>query len=262
MARNNYYNNDYSPHCFFDGNVDGGSSPGTWQARIDNEIDVDAPVIIELWGYYNEDSLAGRIYVRLITESSPGLNNIKLRVALTESRISWHAPNNTNIHNQTFRDMVPSTGGQAVTLVVGDTLEYSFPFTTNSPINPEECELVAFVQADQNRRMLQAAKISLLDLTSTAIDDEPGIPVIFALSQNYPNPFNAKTLINFSLPQAGDVDISIYSITGQLVETLGGNFEAGRQSVTWDASSAVSGVYFYKVSSGNLSQTMKMTLLK
>lgn len=88
------------------------------------------------------------------------------------------------------------------------------------------------------------------------------LPTAYSVAQNYPNPFNAKTQINFALPTASDVSINIYSITGQLVETLGGHFDAGVQSVTWDASNVASGVYFYKVSAGEFNQTMKMTLLK
>lgn len=88
------------------------------------------------------------------------------------------------------------------------------------------------------------------------------LPTSYSVAQNYPNPFNAKTQISFALPTAGDVSVNIYSITGQLVETLGGHFDAGMQSVTWDASNVASGVYFYKVSAGEFNQTMKMTLLK
>ncbi|HBC46894.1 MAG TPA: hypothetical protein DCZ43_07605, partial [candidate division Zixibacteria bacterium] len=61
---------------------------------------------------------------------------------------------------------------------------------------------------------------------------------------------------------ASDVTINIYSITGQVVETLKGSYEAGNQSVIWDASNVASGVYFAKVSTGSNSQTLKMTLLK
>jgi len=88
------------------------------------------------------------------------------------------------------------------------------------------------------------------------------LPTEFAVKANYPNPFNAKTLISFDLPKDSDVNIGIYSITGQLVETISGHFEAGTRSVTWDASDVASGVYFYKVSAGDFNQTMKMTLLK
>jgi flagellar hook assembly protein FlgD len=98
----------------------------------------------------------------------------------------------------------------------------------------------------------------LLDATASL----ETLPTEFAVNQNYPNPFNAQTLIRFDLPEAGNVTVNIYSITGQLVKTLGGQFEAGHQSVTWNASDAASGVYFYKVSVGDHSQTMKMTLVK
>jgi len=141
-------------------------------------------------------------------------------------------------------------------------VQYTYTFVTSNPVVYENCELVAFVQSDQNRYVLQSAKIGALDLMRVSVDDNSQLPQAFTVSQNYPNPFNARTLINFSLLQAGDVSIDIYSITGQRVETLGGYFEAGNRSVIWDASQAASGIYFYKISSGDHSQTMKMTLLK
>jgi hypothetical protein len=88
------------------------------------------------------------------------------------------------------------------------------------------------------------------------------LPDAFAVSQNYPNPFNGKTLIRFSLPEESDVAINIYSITGQLVETLKGHFAAGEQSMIWNADHVASGVYFAKVSNGSNSRTLRMTLLK
>jgi hypothetical protein len=88
------------------------------------------------------------------------------------------------------------------------------------------------------------------------------LPDAFSVSQNYPNPFNGKTLIKFDLPQKSDVTINIYSITGQLVQTLNGHFAAGSQSMIWDANHVASGVYFAKVSNGSASKTLRMTLLK
>ncbi len=87
------------------------------------------------------------------------------------------------------------------------------------------------------------------------------LPTAFSVDQNYPNPFNGKTLIKFALPTESDVNVNIYSITGQLVETLKGHFAAGEQSIVWDANVS-SGVYFAKVSAGSESRTLRMTLLK
>jgi len=89
------------------------------------------------------------------------------------------------------------------------------------------------------------------------------IPTEFTVSQNFPNPFNARTKINFALPEAADVNIAIYNIAGQLVENMDlGYTPAGHQTVNWNASNVASGVYFYKVSAGENSKTLKMTLLK
>ena len=99
-------------------------------------------------------------------------------------------------------------------------------------------------------------------LMETVASLEAPLPTTFAVEQNYPNPFNAKTQIGIALPEASDVVVDIYSITGQLVESVSGYFEAGNHSITWDASDVSSGVYFYKITAGDFSQTMKMTLLK
>ncbi len=99
-------------------------------------------------------------------------------------------------------------------------------------------------------------------LMETVASLEAPLPTTFAVEQNYPNPFNAKTQIGIALPEASDVVVDIYSITGQMVESVSGYFEAGNHSITWDASDVSSGVYFYKITAGDFSQTMKMTLLK
>ncbi len=89
------------------------------------------------------------------------------------------------------------------------------------------------------------------------------LPTEYSLSQNYPNPFNAKSTINFTLPIDGVVDLTIYNLLGQRVETLvSGPQEAGYHSVTWDASYQASGVYFYKLTCGDKIFTKRMTLLK
>jgi hypothetical protein len=99
----------------------------------------------------------------------------------------------------------------------------------------------------------------LLETTASVVAP---LPTHYAVAQNYPNPFNAKTMISFDLPEVSDVTVDVYSVTGQLVESINGHYEAGSHSITWDASDVASGVYFYKVTAGDFVQTMKMTLLK
>ena len=85
----------------------------------------------------------------------------------------------------------------------------------------------------------------------------------YSLSQNYPNPFNPVTRINFSIPHNSNVKIEIYNGAGQLINTLLNHvLNAGNHSINWDASKYSSGIYFYKIETGNYAKTKKCILLK
>jgi hypothetical protein len=92
---------------------------------------------------------------------------------------------------------------------------------------------------------------------------DENIPTTTKLGQNYPNPFNATTAIPFDLDADTDINLSVYNLNGQLVETLiDGHLNAGHHNIDWDASSLSSGVYFYKLSIGDRVFSRRMTLLK
>jgi hypothetical protein len=94
------------------------------------------------------------------------------------------------------------------------------------------------------------------------------VPVQFGLSQNYPNPFNPSTTIKYQLAQDSHVSLTIYDILGQRVKTLvNGLQQAGYYNITWDGtnnfgSKVTSGIYIYRLQSGNFIKTLKMSLLK
>jgi hypothetical protein len=98
----------------------------------------------------------------------------------------------------------------------------------------------------------------------TGLDDHgSSLPAVFSLSQNYPNPFNPATEIEFALPTASDVRLEVFNVLGQRIDMLvNGLLPAGYHSVTWNANSQSSGIYFYKITAGNFSQIHQMTLLK
>ena len=88
-------------------------------------------------------------------------------------------------------------------------------------------------------------------------------PERFSLLQNRPNPFNPVTTIAYNLPEASDVRLTIYSITGQRVGILvSAHQAAGRYEVGWDGSRFANGVYFYRLEAGAFVQTQRMLLLK
>ena len=89
------------------------------------------------------------------------------------------------------------------------------------------------------------------------------LPSAFALDQNYPNPFNPTTTIRYDLPESAEVRLEVYNVMGQRVAVLvNAGQTAGSHSVSFDASNLASGVYHYRLQSGNEMLTRKMTLIK
>ncbi len=98
----------------------------------------------------------------------------------------------------------------------------------------------------------------------TDVDDhEDGqLPSGFSLRQNYPNPFNPSTTISFDMPRAGNYDLTIYNIVGRRVDNVAGHASAGSVTINWDGSEFASGLYLYKLTTDDLTDSRKMILLK
>jgi PKD repeat protein len=109
---------------------------------------------------------------------------------------------------------------------------------------------------------IQPITLSSLNSLNSNLPDE------FSLGQNYPNPFNPTTTIQYNLPEAAQVRLEIYNMTGQRVRTLvSGGMDAGNHSVQWDGTNeygekVASGVYIYRIVAGSFIQTRKMVMMK
>jgi len=89
------------------------------------------------------------------------------------------------------------------------------------------------------------------------------LPKTFTLNQNYPNPFNPVTTISYTLPKAMHVELCVFNILGQKVETLINEHQAaGQHTISWAADQRASGIYFYRIRAGDVVETKKMVLLK
>ncbi len=102
----------------------------------------------------------------------------------------------------------------------------------------------------------------------TDVEELTVLPTAYSLSQNYPNPFNPTTQIRFALPQSGMVELKVYDVLGREVVTLiNGEHNAGTYTVEWNGKNnygaqVASGMYIYRIKSGNFVQTKKMMMLK
>ncbi len=118
---------------------------------------------------------------------------------------------------------------------------------------------IVFVGAGQNKIFYDGSNVSPTGISSNGNE----IPGTFSLFQNYPNPFNPETKIDFALPKSAYVSIVVYNAIGQQVTNIiSQNFEAGYYTYSFNAASLTSGIYFYKITAGEFTDTKKMVLIK
>jgi len=99
--------------------------------------------------------------------------------------------------------------------------------------------------------------------TETNVKTSPEFPEEYKLFQNYPNPFNPSTNIEYSLPQSGLVQLTIYNVLGKKISTLVNQFESGgNHMVSFNAANLPSGIYFYKLQVNNFLAVKKLMLIK
>jgi len=99
--------------------------------------------------------------------------------------------------------------------------------------------------------------------TGMGISDDAPIASSYELGQNYPNPFNPTTHIRFNIPETAGAKLTVFNIMGEAVANLvDGVVSAGGHTVSWNAANMPTGVYFYRLESGNFTQTRKLLLVK
>lgn len=162
----------------------------------------------------------------------------------------WYDSTSADVRN------IMNTG--PFTMNAGDTqvVVYSYTIARGSSNNQSVCALLT---ASDNVKNYYYNCFSLIGI-------EPVnniVPLKYSLEQNYPNPFNPSTSIKFSVPEAGSVSLVIYDALGRIVkELLNEKIPAGIYSADFNAADYPSGIYFYRLSAENYSETKKMVLVK
>jgi hypothetical protein len=102
-----------------------------------------------------------------------------------------------------------------------------------------------------------------VDQTLTSVQNQMSVPHAFALDQNFPNPFNPTTTISYSVPKTAHVTLKVYDLLGKEVAVIVNELQdAGPHQTRFDASIFPSGVYFYRLKTGEYMQTRKLVLIK
>jgi hypothetical protein len=140
-----------------------------------------------------------------------------------------------------------------------DTLRCSFPQGFDSVVvhydsHPPTCQDYGVIYMADNMR------VTPFNLTAISEDE---VPEKSGLSQNYPNPFNPSTDIRFQITDDGWVTLRVYDVLGREVATLVDEVKhPGAYTARWDAGGQSSGVYIYRLKTGNVVQTKRMMLIR
>jgi len=148
-----------------------------------------------------------------------------------------------------------NTDGNNYILVTGSTISFNFPvfdpgggaYFQSTPGYLSDVFILGFTSS------------GVIGVNTVSTSNPDG----YALYQNYPNPFNPNTNIKFDIPKSSHVRLIIYDILGKEVTTLvNEKLSAGSYEVDWNASNNNSGVYLYKLKSGDYVNVKKMVLVK
>ena len=125
--------------------------------------------------------------------------------------------------------------------------------------------ILVLVQPTEGKLFTSNGDFEIVDMIIANSYDAVSTMVVreFSLSSAYPNPFNPTTSMTLAVPVAGKVSVQVYNIMGQVVATLiSGHMNASTYTLTWDASSVSSGIYFVKAEAVGSVTTQKLVLMK
>jgi len=212
-----------------------------------------------------------------------GMGSLSLTVAATAGPFLVTSPNtavtlNANIPQTITWDVANTTASPVncanVNIKLSTDGGTTFPTTliAGTPNDGSQTVNLPMVSTSTARIKVEAADNIFFDISNTnfTISTVSGIsnlgnePLSFKLSQNFPNPFNPTTMISFVIPQKSVVSLNVYDISGKLVEKLVNNElkTEGSYSYELDGSTLSSGIYYYRLTAGNLTETKKMILIK
>ncbi|MBI9071295.1 MAG: T9SS type A sorting domain-containing protein [Melioribacteraceae bacterium] len=113
-----------------------------------------------------------------------------------------------------------------------------------------------------NSKNMPIFKLNILNDIPVKVNNEE-TEINYSLSQNYPNPFNPSTNIKYSIESANHVQIKVFDIIGREIITLVDDFKlTGNYNIDFNTNELPSGIYLYRIFSGNYNKTKKMLLLK
>jgi hypothetical protein len=178
---------------------------------------------------------------------------------------------NDYIHSHVFRAAINGTTGSLLSasgITQGQIFNIPLNYTVPTSYIYSNCDLVNFIyqggnylttSAVQNAKDKPVPSFPVTGISHNEVDASS-----YELAQNYPNPFNPVTNIKFSIPKDDNVTLKVYDILGSEVTVFLNDvpLKAGSYNAEFIATNLSSGIYFYKLTTNNFSETKKMILSK
>jgi len=250
-----------------------------WVSNIAPQFIMQPGVRIEATKTYNTSTRELDVSA-LVTALSNLTGTYMINFVLTESNImyqqNFYAACGTPgyhydyIHQHVCKGMINGDRGDTLfsggTWNQGDTISKSINYTIPAGFVDNNCSVVIFVYMTNtgfgiNNYVQQSTEVPVG--IPTGVSNNGTMVSDYRLSQNYPNPFNPTTNIHFSIPKDGNTSLKFYDVLGNEVAVYYDGFlKAGTYNAEFNGSTLSSGVYFYKLTSGDFTETKKMLLTK
>jgi hypothetical protein len=234
------------------------------------------PAVFVGYGYTPAVEMIPNIWVRLfypIGLVTPGCWCYYFEYQLSVELAAFHAISATNAVNLNFATASENDNDHfEVWRGMSKDDEFTKIGTVNSNGNSTTEQHYRFTDTDVNAGTTyfyylvsvdaQGQRLEFRDRIQSATPTQAAIPMTYALSA-YPNPFNPTTTLAFSLPEAANVLVNVYDVSGRLVSALvNTRYAEGAHQVAFDASSLPTGVYIARMETGKTTMTTKLLLVK
>lgn len=216
-ARTTYYNVSGVPTVKMMGNKKTGNPGQFTQADVDAQVALGSPISIKVSEVDN--GTTRDVTVTVTSVGTPPAGSFKLRTAIIENPIEYATPPGNNGEKEfpnVFRKMLPSTSGEAITLPAqGQSVSFNYTYTENAAWKPENIRLIAFVQNDATKEVLNSG---------SSFDPN------FSLSNPAQQVMNGRSVFNMTA-----------SNTGSASETYELSLTSSGGNTNWNASFTVNG---------------------
>ncbi|HEY4756538.1 MAG TPA: T9SS type A sorting domain-containing protein [Ignavibacteriaceae bacterium] len=231
-----------------------------WATGNDTISDDPTPTYDGIWFFAPDGSDTTVIYLDQVTWNPDGelpVELVSFNASVDKNTINLRWITSTELNNSGFEveRRTANSSYKKIAFVQGKgTTTQSNGYTYSDVVNQTGIYIYRLKQVDLD---------GTFEYSNEIMVNVIALPGQYALAQNYPNPFNPTTSIEYVIPQAGFVNLSVFNLLGERVaELVNEIMESGNHTIVFDASKFSSGTYIYTLSVNGNVVTKKMTLIK